>query len=425
MDVAMLGEIIAIGDEITSGRILDTNSQWLSLRLEDLGIRVLFHTVLGDELQAMVAVFRQAIERSDVVVTTGGLGPTADDLTREALANATGRQLVEYPEALEHIRQFFQSRQRPMPERNRVQAAFPAGSEMIHNPRGTAPGIFIAVPRDGRSPCYFFCLPGVPSEMREMWPQVEERLRRLGAGREYILHRDIKCFGAGESQVEAMLPDLIRRGRDPLVGINASQNTIILRISTRGANREECEAKVEPVVRTIYSILGDLVFGENEIELQDVVVGQLREKRLSLALIETTTAGLVSQWLKAAENKQSGTYRGALIVEDLATAERLLTGVGSRPISSDNGESESAPGGLPVSLARRLSQLFRADIGAVAGPLQFLNDEGTLVEFSLVFCQGERVLEKTIRFSSHPDFRQITVAKHILNTLRLWLKNGT
>ncbi|WP_347246564.1 CinA family nicotinamide mononucleotide deamidase-related protein [Thermogutta sp.] len=425
MDQAMQGEIIAIGDEITSGRILDTNSQWLSVRLEDLGIRVLFHTVVGDELQAMVAVFRQAIDRSDVVITTGGLGPTADDLTREALANATGRQLVEYPEALEHIRQFFQSRQRPMPERNRVQAVFPAGSEMIHNPRGTAPGIFLAVPRAGRSPCYFSCLPGVPAEMREMWPQVEKRLRNLGAGREYILHRDIKCFGAGESQVEAMLPDLIRRGRDPLVGINASQNTIILRISTRGANREECEAKVEPVVRTIYSILGDLIFGENETELQDVVVAQLRDKGLSFALIETTTAGLVSQWLRAAEKQQDRTYRGGLVVEDLATAEELLAGVSTWPKASKNGEPDSALRVARASLAQHLAQVFGAEIGAVAGPLQFLNEEGTLAEFPLVLSQGDRVLEKTIRFSSHPDFRQITVAKHILNTLRLWLKNGT
>ncbi|GIX01541.1 MAG: hypothetical protein KatS3mg112_0478 [Thermogutta sp.] len=421
----MRGEIIAIGDEITSGRILDTNSQWLSVRLEDLGIRVLFHTVVGDELQAMVAVFRQAVDRSDVVITTGGLGPTADDLTREALANATGRQLVEYPEALEHIRRFFQARQRPMPERNRVQAAFPAGSDMIHNPRGTAPGIFLAVPRDGRSPCYFFCLPGVPSEMREMWPQVEERLRRLGAGREYILHRDIKCFGAGESQVEAMLPDLIRRGRDPLVGINASQNTIILRISTRGANREECEAKVEPVVRTIYSILGDLIFGENETELQDVVIAQLRAQHLSLALLETTTAGLVSEWLSGAEKTQHQTYRGALIVEDLSTAEKVLAGVSNRPQPAENGGPDSALGVSPASLAHRVAQLFGTEIGVVAGPLRFLNEDGTLAEFSLAVCQGQRVLEKTIRFSSHPDFRQITVAKHILNTLRLWLKNGT
>lgn len=416
----MLAEVIANGDEITSGRILDTNSQWLSIRLEDLGIRVLYHTAVGDDLQAMVAVFRQAIERSDVVVTTGGLGPTADDLTREALANATGRQLVEYPEALEHIKRFFAARQRPMPERNRVQAAFPSGSEMLHNPRGTAPGIFLAVPRANRNPCYFFCLPGVPVEMYEMWPQVEVRLRQLGAGREYILHRDIKCFGAGESQVEAMLPDLIRRGRDPLVGINASQNTIILRITTRAPTRAECEAKVEPVVETIYRTLGDLVFGENEQELQDVVVDQLFQRGKTLAIVETTTAGLVSDWICRAQAKTQEVYRGGLVLPNLHAGRFLLAQ--SVPKEDGNASFPDDPGELAISLARALRSAFHADIGLIATPLSSLTQDGSLGEFTVVISDHDQVSSRTIRAGSHPEYRQVTVGKHILNTLRLWLK---
>lgn len=419
----MLGEVIANGDEITSGRILDTNSQWLSIRLEDLGIRVLYHTAVGDDLQAMVAVFRQAIERSDVVVTTGGLGPTADDLTREALANATGRQLVEYPEALEHIKRFFAARQRPMPERNRVQAAFPAGSEMLHNPRGTAPGIFLAVPRANRNPCYFFCLPGVPVEMYEMWPQVDARLRQLGAGREYILHRDIKCFGAGESQVEAMLPDLIRRGRDPLVGINASQNTIILRIMTHAPTRAECEAKVEPVVKTIYEVLGDLIFGENEQELQDVVVDQLSQRGKTLALVETTTAGMVSDWICRAQGKSKAIFRGGLVLPSLDAGRFMLT-----QSPSKEGENVSPPansGELAIALAGVLRTAFASDIALIATPLLPLSQDGSLGEFNVVISHQDGIFSKTIRAGSHPEYRQITVGKHILNTLRLWLKGQT
>jgi nicotinamide-nucleotide amidase len=231
----MNAEIIAIGDEIVSGLHLDTNSPWLSQRLEELGVRVLYHSTVGDALEPCRDVFRRAIERADIVVSSGGLGPTADDLTRDALAQATGRQLELYPPALEHIRSLFARRKRQMPKQNEVQAMFPAGSRMIANPHGTAPGIDLDVPRapkgtvpfsltqkSGQSPCRFFALPGVPAEMIEMWnATLGPEIGAMAAGRTVIRRRKINCFGAGESQIEAMLPELISRGRTPTVGITA------------------------------------------------------------------------------------------------------------------------------------------------------------------------------------------------------------
>ena len=146
----MNGEILAIGDEITSGQLLDTNSHWLSQRLEELGVRVHYHATVGDELEPIADAFRQAIGRADVVLATGGLGPTADDLTRDALARAADRPLVLDPPSLEHVRRLFARRGRPMPPQNEIQAMFPAGSRVIPNPHGTAPGIALAVPRQGR-----------------------------------------------------------------------------------------------------------------------------------------------------------------------------------------------------------------------------------------------------------------------------------
>ncbi|MDZ7617995.1 MAG: competence/damage-inducible protein A [Patescibacteria group bacterium] len=165
----MQAEIVSIGDEITSGRLLDTNSQWLSRRLADLGIRVLFHTSVGDNLEACAAVFRHAIARADLVIVTGGLGPTADDLTREALAEATGRALVLNEGALEHVRRLFARRNRPMPASNEKQALFPEGSRVIRNPNGTAPGIDLTVACPGRNAARILALPGVPAEVDEMW----------------------------------------------------------------------------------------------------------------------------------------------------------------------------------------------------------------------------------------------------------------
>ena len=165
----MNAEVISIGDELTSGQRLDTNSQWLSQRLGDLGVRVLYHTTVADDLAANVAVFRQAIARADFVVATGGLGPTADDLTRDAVAAALGVELVLDTSSLEHIRGLFARHKREMPERNRLQAMFPAGSRAIFNPRGTAPGIWVEAPRPAGGVCRLFALPGVPAEMFEMF----------------------------------------------------------------------------------------------------------------------------------------------------------------------------------------------------------------------------------------------------------------
>src|SRR5687768_2432253 len=160
----MRAEIISIGDELTSGERLDTNTQWIAQRLNEIGIPVAFHTTVADDLAANVLVFRQACERADVIVASGGLGPTADDLTRQALAEMAGVELVQDDAALEHIRALFARRGREMPPNNLVQALFPRGSRVIPNPHGSAPGIDFEVSRAGGLSARIFALPGVPAE---------------------------------------------------------------------------------------------------------------------------------------------------------------------------------------------------------------------------------------------------------------------
>ncbi len=410
----MQAEIIANGDEITSGRILDTNGQWLSQRLEDLGIRVLYHTAVGDDLEAMVAVFRLAVQRADVIVVTGGLGPTADDLTREALARAAQRQLLLDPVALEHVRSIFARRKRPMPAQNELQGYMPEGSRIIHNPNGTAPGIALDVPRDARPDCRFYCLPGVPAEMKEMWPQVDQSLREAGAGRQIIVHRAIKCFGAGESQVEAMLPDLIRRGRSPRVGITASQTTIILRVTAEANTREECLKAMEPTVSTIRDCLGALVFGEADDELQDVVVRVLRERRQTLATAEAGTAGMLADALAVAD-PSGDCFRGGVTAVSGPAAVRLLD-VSPALLDQHGLRSSLAAEAMAVGCRKRL----QTDWGLAISPFPSVNlPEPQPVFLALATPNGVTV--KPLPFASHPATARIYCLKQALNLLRLAL----
>lgn len=320
----MFAEIMAIGDEITSGQRLDTNTQWLSQQLESLGIEVRFHSTVGDDLAANIQAFRIALGRATLVISTGGLGPTDDDLTRQALAEATETELQLHQESLEHIQRRFSMRGRTMPPKNQIQAMFPSGSRVIPNPNGTAPGIDLDFTTDGHQ-SRFIALPGVPAEMKEMWQaSIVPTLSGQGTAKKVIRHHVVKCFGVGESHMESLLPNLIMRGREPRVGITVHQATISLRITATGQSPEECDTAIADTVKEIHSAVGELVFGEGEDELQDVVVRQLLAQGKTLATIESSTSGLLAFWLGSVDQKREAFLTGGILpLEQLKTKDQV------------------------------------------------------------------------------------------------------
>ncbi|MGL4513410.1 MAG: competence/damage-inducible protein A [Lacipirellulaceae bacterium] len=408
--LGLQAEVIAIGDELTTGQRLDTNTQWLSQRLGDLGVRVVRHTTVADDLDENVAAFRGASRRVDLVIATGGLGPTADDLTRDAIADAAGVPLRIDPAQLAHVEHLFRSRGRVMPPQNARQAEFPVGANPIPNPGGTAPGIDIVMPAPLRA--RVFALPGVPAEMRQMWDlTVAPAIRAMRPDERVVRHYLMKCFGVGESTLEGMVPGLIDREREPRVGITASLGTISLRITSSATDEAACRLAIEPTLNEVRAALGNLVFAEgfqgeasplagvltDDFDLAACVVHSLSARGESVATIEAWTAGELARSLALAD-PGLGAFRGGEVV---AATER----------GADDGTAAAAS---------RLRRERGVDYALAIGPLV---EESRVANSVVALATPEGVEVKRSPVFGHPSIHHPWAAKLALNLLRLRLSD--
>ncbi len=285
-------EVICTGDEVLTGKIVNSNFSHIAQKLEEFGFSVLRGVTVGDDRPELLEAFRQAGQRADVVIVNGGLGPTVDDLSQEVAAQAAGVELSLNEEWLERMKEYFLSRGRRMPDNNRKQAMLPAGAEVIDNPIGTACGFGITI---GRAVFYF--TPGVPRELHRMMDeQILPRILERSGARRVIVLRRFHTFGLGESHADQMLQGLENMVPDGSLklGFRAHYPQLETKLTIQATDLAEAQAKLEPVIAELRSRLGNFILAEDDQTLEGVIMERLLEKNLTLAVVEDFTGGQVS-----------------------------------------------------------------------------------------------------------------------------------
>ena len=351
-------EVLAIGTELLLGQIVDTNSTWIGEQLADAGIDSFEHRQVGDNLGRMVQALRELLDRSDAVIVCGGLGPTPDDMTRQAIAEVMGVQLERRDELIEWVSALFTSRGREMPVNNLRQCDVPVGAEPIANSVGTAPGIKAPV-----ADKVVYAVPGVPYEMQLMMSEhvLPDLLARSGQ-QAAIVSRSLKTWGTSESGLAEMIAHRVDAQTNPTIAFLARGiEGLTVRITAKASTPEEARALIEPEERALREILGDLVFGTDNETMETVVLDLLRKRGLTLGLAESITGGLVASRLVSVPGT-SDVLKGG-VVAYMTDAKRSVLGVTAESVVS--GESAR-------QLAAAARRVFGADVGlgvtGVAGP---------------------------------------------------------
>lgn len=352
--------LVSVGDELVLGQTVDTNSAHLAGELAKLGIATVQHTTVGDDRAAITAALLRAAREGPLVLVTGGIGPTADDLTREALADAMGVELVESAQARQSLETFFAGRGRPIPPRNYVQALHPAGSAIIDNPRGTAPGLFAKL-----RGAQVYVLPGVPNEMRDMFAR-SIRPNLAPGDREPILTAALHVFGLGESTVAQHLGEMMERGRNPLVGTTVSDGVCSVRI------RASSPRMLEQAIDDVRARVGAPLFGRDDQTLPQATLELLIEKGYTVASAESCTGGLIGKLLTDIPGCSAAylggwiTYSNAMKLDTLGVPPEVLEkhGAVSGPVAAQMARGAAERSGAACGLS---TTGIAGPDGAVAG----------------------------------------------------------
>lgn len=355
-------EVICVGTELLLGDILNSNAQFLARELAQLGIPHYFQTVVGDNMARLHQAIEIASNRSAILIFTGGLGPTPDDLTTEGIATFFNTPLTERPEVLEDITRKYAARGREMAPSNRKQALLPAGADVLPNPLGTAPGLLW----EPRPNLILMTFPGVPSEMHAMWRETAvPYLKQRGYGQTLIHSRMLRFWGVAESTLAEKVGQFLDL-ENPTVAPYAGQGEVRLRVSARAASESEADALIEPVARQLEAIAGPDYYGSNEDTLASVVGRLLLESGHTLSVAESCTGGGLGQMLTAVSGS-SAYFLGGVISYDNAVKVSLL-GVSAADLETHGAVSDVVAQQMAEGVRSRLNTTWGLSITGIAGP---------------------------------------------------------
>ena len=410
-------EIVAIGSELLLGQIVDTNSAWMAQRLTALGVNLYFKSVVGDNPGRMREVLSRALERADIVITSGGLGPTQDDLTREIVAEVTGHKLVQNAAMLEQVEEHFRRRARTMTPNNIRQSYMPEGAIPVKNPNGTAPCFIV---EDSRGIVY--SLPGVPVELKWLFEnEVEPYLRKKFNLAEVIHYRVLKIVGIGESAVDDKVGHLIANLSNPTVGVLALPGQVDVRIAAKAANKAEAMRMIGPVESEVRELLGTAIFAADDETMEHVVGKLLRGQNKTVAVCEDLTCGQLAERLQTASVENFG---AGFICNSEASLRTLLRN--SRQAKNIEALHKD-PAALTDELAHAARELSSCDFGlalhALADPdskVQNLARGQTYVSLT----DGKKVLRRESSSAGRGAYDRSRMTLSAIDLLRTALIEG-
>ncbi|MFA5291462.1 MAG: competence/damage-inducible protein A [Phycisphaerae bacterium] len=408
--------IISVGNELLNGNTVDTNSSWLQSRLLTVSIPIVYSCAVIDDIEEIKNAIEYASGKADIILITGGLGPTDDDLTRDGIAQFLNVKLEYHPEIYEKIENFFTAINRPLVEKNKIQAYLPAGTVAIENELGTAPGIFY---KDGKKIIASF--PGVPSEMKQMFDKsILPKLKKFSHS-DCLVVRKIRCIGAGESAIAEMMGDMMARDRNPLVNCTVDHGIITLHIIARAQDKRSAEIMAAKDIERLRGILGELIYGLDEQSLAEVVGQKLLEKKKTLATAESCTGGLIAKMITDVPGSSGYFTYGWVTYSNEAKISEL--GVEKKLIEQFGAVSREVAAAMAKGARKKSGADFAVAVTGIAGPQGETEQKPVgLVYISIASSRGA----ETERFLFGPrnrDFIRLRTAQTLLNLLRLKLGN--
>ena len=403
----MKAEIMGIGTELLMGELTDTNSSWIASRLPALGIELQWVSIIGDDLPRLTEAFKQGMERSDIIFTTGGLGPTQDDLTREAIAAAFGETPIIQQEVVEDLERYFAARGGPMPQHNIKQANLIPSARFVPNHNGTAPGWWAE--RDGK---IIICMPGPPGENQSMWEeQVEPQLAGLIED-EVTITRNIKTMGMSEGAVDEIVSEFFGV-ENPYLGIYSKADGIHLRVIARAKDTTTAHNMIAPVEKAIHERLGEYVWGYDDDTPEQAAGKSLMEKGLSVAVMEMCTGGALAN--NITDNPNSISYfKGGNVAYDGAALRSC--GVPGEVMEKHGVVSQETANAMAEAVRRQLNADVGIAVTGVPGPGEF---EGKPLGLAYIcVSNGEKIREMEMRLPP----RRVTIKRRVPNQALIELR---